>query len=149
MKTFLSALISLLFTLPLYAGAGGTATFKAKSGTGRTTIEIRTTDIDQAVSYLKFTIDGKSYEFDLKKGKDTYGYIIHDSKNKVFTVFIDNEQIDFKFWIVPKTKKSLDANNWEYEAYVEATDPRDFSDKTRNKPMAPAIHLRGTMTYDL
>ena len=153
MKKLVSLLSVVLLTLPAFAGSEGTAIIKGKSGSGRTEIELHTIDIGNAVKYVKFTIDGKSYEFDLtkEKVKDTYGYVIYDSKHQVFTVFVDNKQINFKFWMIPGTRvvdKESD-NKWKFSAYVEATDPRGFDDKTRNFPMAPVVQLNCTLDYSL
>ena len=146
------ALLSLL-TLPAIAGSDGTAVIKGKSGTGRTQLELHTSDIGYGVKYLKFTIDGKSYEFNVRKDPDTYGYVIHDHKHKVFTVIVDNQKIDFRFWMLPQKKKVLEqkgsSEKWEFEAYIEATDPRKFTEETRNQPMAPKIHLFCTLDYSL
>lgn len=136
-----------------HAGADGTAVIKGKSGTGRTLIEIHTSDIDNGVKYLKYMIDGKSYEFNLReeKTKETYGYIIHDWKNQVFTVFVDNKQIDFKLWMIPGTRRTENdsMSQWSFFAYVEGTDPREFSKETRNHPLSPRIYLHCSLEYSL
>ena len=137
----------------MFAGSDGTAVIKGRSGTGRTLLELHTSDIGEGVKYLKFTIDDKSYEFDVRKDPDTYGYVIHDHKSKVFTVFIDNKKIDFKFWMIPEKQKITEqkgtSEKWKFYAYVEATDPRGFTDKTRNHPMSPRIYLYCTLDYSL
>ena len=136
-----------------YAGIDGTAVIKGRSGTGRTQIEIHTSDIDNGVKYLKFTTDGKSYEFNLREeeAKETYGYIIHDWKNQVFTVFVDNEKIDLKFWMIPGTRKTKQGSphHWKFFAYVQGTDPREFTHETRNHPLSPRIYLHCTLDYSL
>jgi hypothetical protein len=143
MKIAWIALLAALCMQTAHAGSDGTAIIKGKTGTGRTQVEIHTSDIDQGVKYLKFTIDGKSYEFNLweEKKKETYGYIIHDRKNQVFTIFVDNRKIDFKFWMVPGTRKieGETSEHWSFYAYVEATDPREFTEETRNEPISPRI----------
>ena len=153
MKFFAIALLSILLIIPLFAGSDGTAIIKGRSGTGRTLLELHTSDISHGVKYVKFTIDGKSYEFDLRKDKDTYGYVVHDHKSKVFTVVIDNKKIDFKFWMIPSKQKIIEqkgtSEKWEFYAYVEATDPRGFDDQTRNQPMSPKIYLHCTLDYSL
>jgi hypothetical protein len=153
MKSILLILASLLSVQALFAGADGTAIIKGRSGTGRTQVEIHTSDIDNGVKFLKFSIDGKSYEFNLReeKKKETYGYIIHDWKNEVFTIFLDNKKIDFKFWMIPGTRKTKlgSIDHWEFFAYVEGTDPREFTSKTRNHPLSPRIYLYCTLDYSL
>ena len=153
MKTLAILLLSFFFLTPLYAGSDGTAIIKGRSGTGRTLLELHTSDIGEGVKFLKFTIDGKSYEFDVRKDEETYGYVIHDHENKVFTVFVDNRKIDFKFWMIPGKQKITEqkgtSEKWEFDAYVEATDPREFSEETRNEPMSPRIHLHCTLDYSL
>ena len=146
-------LLSLLFVNPLFAGSDGTAIIKGRSGTGRTLLELHTSDIGKGVRYLKFTIDGKSYEFHVSNDHDTYGYVVHDQKSGVFTVCVDNEEIDFKFWMIPgkqKVKEQKDTSEkWEFYAYVEATDPREFTEETRNHPVSPRIYLYCTLDYNL
>lgn len=155
MKTMVLALFGLfaMGVSPLLAGSDGTAVIKGRSGTGRTLIELHTSDIGAGVKYFKVTIDEKSYEFDLRKEKGTYGYVIHDRKNDVFTVVVDNERIDFKFWMIPKTRKITEqmgtAEKWQFYAYVEATDPREFNQDTRNHPISPKIYLYCTLDYNL
>ncbi len=153
MKILLITILVVLSTQFTYAGSDGTAIIKGKSGTGRTQIEIHTTDIDNGVKYLKYTIDNKSYEFNLvnDKANETYGYVIHDSKNQVFTVFVDNKKIDFKFWMIPGTRETKEDSNhkWKFFAYVEGTDPREFTEETRNHPMSPRIYLHCTLDYSL
>jgi hypothetical protein len=153
MKIRLISLLTALCTQISHAGSDGTAIIKGKTGTGRTQVEIHTSDIDQGVKYLKFTIDGKSYEFNLReeKKKETYGYIIHDWKNQVFTILVDNRKIDFKFWMVPGTRKTEGEtqDHWSFFAYVEATDPREYSEETKNEPMSPRIYLHCTLDYSL
>ncbi len=153
MKILTILLLNALLITPLLAGADGTAIIKGKSSSGRTLLELHTSDIDRGVKYLKFTIDGKSYEFDVRKDSETYGYVVHDRKNKVFTVVIDNKKIDFKFWMVPAKQKITEqkghSEKWTFDAYVEATDPREFNDQTRNDPIAPKIYLNCTLDYSL
>jgi len=153
MKFLTTLLLSLLIINPLLGGSDGTAIIKGRSGTGRTLLELHTSDIGGGVKYIKFTIDGKSYEFDVRKDPETYGYVIHDHKNEVFTVFVDNKKIDFKFWMIPGKRKIKEqkgtSEKWEFYAYVEATDPREFSDETRNHPMSPRIYLYCTLDYNL
>jgi len=153
MKYLIITILSMLLIKPLSAGSDGTAIIKGKSGTGRTLLELHTSDIGNGVKYLKFTIDGKSYEFDVRKDQDTYGYVIHDHKNKVFTVVIDNTKIDFRFWMLPSKQKITaqkgTSEKWEFEAYVVATDPREFDGETRNEPMSPQIHMFCTLDYNL
>ena len=83
------------------AGSDGTAIIKGKSGTGRTLLELHTSDIGHGVKFIKFTIDAKSYQFNVRKDPDTHGYVIYVHKSQVFTVTVDNKNIDFKFWMVP------------------------------------------------
>jgi hypothetical protein len=153
MKSLVILLLNSLLLTPLFAGSDGTAVIKGRSGTGRTLLELHTSDIGAGVKFLKFTIDGKSYEFDVRKDPDTFGYVIHDHKNKVFTVFVDNKKIDFKFWMIPGKQKITEqkgtSEKWEFYAYVEATDPREFADATRNQPMSPRIYLYCTLDYNL
>jgi hypothetical protein len=152
MKTILTTSIAILFMQFAYAGSG-VSIIKGKSGTGRTQIEIHTSEIDDAVTYLKYTIDDKSYEFNLmdRKSEETYGYIIHDKKNQVFTIFVDNKKIDFKFWMIPGTRKTEKDNpkDWTFFAYVQGTDPREYTEETRNHPMSPEIYLYCTLDYRL
>ena len=153
MKTILIALLTAISMHSSYAGADGTAVIKGRSGTGRTQIEIHTSDVENGVKYLKYTIDGKSYEFNLReeKPKETYGYIVHDWKNQVFTIFVDNKKIDLKFWMIPGTRKTENDSQdcWSFFAYVEGTDPREFSEETRNHPLSPRIYLHCTRYYNL
>lgn len=153
MKFFTILLLCSVLGNPLIAGSDGTAVIKGRSGTGRTLLELHTSDISAGVKYLKFTIDGKSYEVDVRKDQDTYGYVIHDHKHKVFTVFVDNKKIDFKFWMIPTKQKITEqhgtSEKWEFFAYVEATDPREFTDETRNDPISPRIYLYCTLDYNL
>ena len=153
MKFLTILLLHSLFMIPLFAGSDGTAIIKGRSGTGRTLLELHTSDIGGGVKYIKFTIDEKSYEFDVRKEKDTYGYVVHDRKNKIFTVVVDNKKIDFKFWMIPSKQKITEqkghSEKWEFYAYVEATDPREFHDQTRNHPMSPKIYLYCTLDYNL
>lgn len=153
MRTLLFTFFGILLISPLIAGSDGTAIIKGKSGTGRTLLELHTSDIGHGVKFVKFTIDAKSYEFNVRKDPETHGYVIYDHKNQVFTVTVDNKNIDFKFWMVPNkqkiTKLKGSSEQWVFEAYVEATDPRYFSDETRNHPMSPKIHLSCTLDYSL
>jgi hypothetical protein len=153
MKYFTLLIVTILLMNSSYAGSDGTAIIKGRSGTGRTLLELHTSDIGHGVKYLKFTIDGKSYEYDLRKDSSTYGYVVHDHKNKVFTVIIDNKKIIFKFWMIPSKQKIKEqkgtSEKWEFYAYVEATDPREFSDETRNRPISPRIYLYCTLDYSL
>lgn len=153
MSQWFSLALLLFLVLPVMAGADGTAVIKGTSGTGRTLLELHTSDIGAGVKYVKFTIDGKSYEFDVRKEKETYGYVIHDHKSEVFTVVVDNTKIDFRFWLIPGTKKITEqrgtSEKWKFFAYVEATDPRQFTEATRNHPMSPRIYLACTMDYSL
>jgi len=153
MKSLLTLLFAALLVCPLMAGADGTAIIIGKSASGRTQLELHTSDIGHGVKYLKFTIDGKSYEVDVRKERETYGYVIHDHKHKVFTVVVDNSKIDFKFWMIPSKQKITEqkgtSEKWEFEAYVEATDPREYGENTRNEPMSPRIHLLCTLDYNL
>jgi hypothetical protein len=96
----------MLLIFPLMAGSDGTAFIKGKSGTGRTQLELHTSDIGNGVTYLKFTIDGKSYAFNILEDRESDGYVIHDHKNKVYTVFVDNTKIDFKFWMISNKQKN-------------------------------------------
>lgn len=153
MKLISFALLAIISIHPAFAGADGTAVIKGRSGTGRTQVEIHTSDIDNGVKYIKFTIDGKSYEFNPReeKHRETYGYIIHDWKHQVFTIFVDNEKIDFKFWMIPGTRKTepKSPDNWKFFAYVEGTDPREYTSDTRNNPLSPRIYLYCTLDYSL
>jgi hypothetical protein len=47
------------------------------------------------------------------------------------------------------TEQKGTSEKWEFYAYVEATDPREFTDETRNQPMSPRIYLHCTLDYNL
>ena len=95
-----------------------TANLICKSESGRTIFTAELEDIDIRIKKAELVIDEKKLNF----SEDVNSNIIFDSKNGVFTIYLQSKsksKQDFskykflKFWAIPKTFKTLLENNSE------------------------------------
>lgn len=117
---------TLVFTLPLMAGSAD-AIIRGKTESGRTEVEVRVGDIDGLISYVKLSIDGKSYTISDAVVADQT--VIRDRENGVYVLAIKAKDKDFSLWMIPKSEKITENGSGIYRskfaAVIEATDPRN------------------------
>lgn len=130
-----------------------TAYLNCKSESGRTIFKAKIMDIDGGLENAELIIDGVKMNFTDKE----YANVIFDSKNGVYTLFIESEsqlQKDFskykflKLWAIPKTFKTIIENNtegkYEFKARIYSTEPR--KNKENN---TPEIELNCELKYKI
>ena len=123
-----------LFGITSFKSVGSsTAYLNCKSESGRTLFKAEIQDIDGGLENAELTIDGVKLNFT----EDENANVIFDSKNGVYTLFIESKsqlKKDFnkykylKFWAIPKTFKIITENNsegkYEFKARLYSTEPR-------------------------
>ena len=153
MKKILFCLIITLGLTSFKSVGVRTANLICKSESGRTIIKAELEDIDSKIKKAELVID----EIKLNFSEDVNSNIIFDSKNGVFTIYLQSKsksKEDFskykflKFWAIPKTFKTLHENNiegkYEFKAKIFSTDPRGG-----NKPQTPEIELNCILEYKI
>jgi hypothetical protein len=129
-----------------------TAHLTCKSETGRTEFYAEIEDIDSKIKKAELIIDGEKIEF----ANEVNSNIIFDSKNGVFTMYLQSKnqsKKDFikykflKFWAIPKSFKIIqeesDKGKYEFKAKIFSTDPRKGKDST------PEIELNCIFEYEI
>ncbi len=110
-------------------------------------------DIDVRLTKAELTIDGEILSFTEKDNS----YIVFDSKNGVFTMYLQTKsqlKKDFpnskflKFWAIPKTFKTLIEEStdgkYEFKAKMYSTEPR----KSKGSP-TPEIEMICELEYEI
>lgn len=90
---------------------------------------------------MEFSIDGEKIVWG-----DGRAYVVSDSENGVFTIFIEEKPGYVVFWAIPSTFKvlqdSLDGTKYKFKADMFGTEPR--KDKGN---LSPAIELSCEYDY--
>lgn len=133
MKKIIFYLIVFLGITSFKSVGSATAYLNCKSESGRTLFKAEIQDIDGGLENAELTIDGVKLNFT----EDENANVIFDSKNGVYTLFIESKsqlKKDFtkykylKFWAIPKTFKIITENNsegkYEFKARLYSTEPR-------------------------
>ena len=133
MKKIIFYLIVFLGITSFKSVGSATAYLNCKSESGRTLFKAEIQDIDGGLENAELTIDGVKLNF----SEDENANVIFDSKNGVYTLFIESKsqlKKDFtkykylKFWAIPKTFKIITENNsegkYEFKARLYSTEPR-------------------------
>lgn len=133
MKKIIFYLIVFLSITSFKSVGSATAYLNCKSESGRTLFKAEIQDIDGGLENAELTIDGVKLNFN----EDENANVIFDSKNGVYTLFIESKsklKKDFtkykylKFWAIPKTFKIITKNNsegkYEFKARLYSTEPR-------------------------
>ena len=123
------------------------AIIKGWTGTGRTQLILHIQDMSGDATYLKFTIDGRSFEItDADRECES---VIYDKKNRVYAVSLKSSRGEFRLWMIPASLKVVRAEpgkeKWTFSAIAVGTDPR------KNEPwtLSPEIELACTLEYDI
>ena len=133
MKKIIFYLIVFLGITSFKSVGSATAYLNCKSESGRTLFKAEIQDIDGGLENAELTIDGVKLNFT----EDENANVIFDSKNGVYTLFIESKsqlKKDFtkykylKLWVIPKTFKIITENNsegkYEFKARLYSTEPR-------------------------
>ena len=133
MKKIIILLIVFLVLTSFKSIGSATAYLNCRSESGRTLFKAEIQDIDGGLEKAELTIDGVKLNFT----EDENANVIFDSKNGVYTLFIESKsqlKKDFtkykylKFWAIPKTFKIITENNsegkYEFKARLYSTEPR-------------------------
>lgn len=133
MKKIIFYLIVFLGITSFKSVGSATAYLNCKSESGRTLFKAEIQDIDGGLENAELTIDGVKLNFT----EDENANVIFDSKNGVYTLFIESKsqlKKDFtkykylKFWAIPKTFKIITENNsegkYEFKARLYSTEKR-------------------------
>lgn len=133
MKKIIFYLIVFLGITSFKSVGSATAYLNCKSESGRTLFKAEIQDIDGGLENAELTIDGIKLNFT----EDENANVIFDSKNGVYTLFIESKsqlKKDFtkykylKLWAIPKTFKIITENNsegkYEFKARFYSTEPR-------------------------
>ncbi len=133
MRKIIICLIVFLGITSFKSVGSATAYLNCKSESGRTLFKAEIQDIDGGLENAELTIDGVKLNFT----EDENANVIFDSKNGVYTLFIESKsqlKKDFtkykylKFWAIPKTFKIITENNsegkYEFKAKLYSTEPR-------------------------
>jgi hypothetical protein len=133
MKKIIFYLIVFLGITSFKSVGSATAYLNCKSESGRTLFKAEIQDIDGGLENAELTIDGVKLNFT----EDENANVIFDSKNGVYTLFIESKsqlKKDFtkykylKLWAIPKTFKIITENNsegkYEFKARLYSTEPR-------------------------
>lgn len=139
----------LLLVLSAHTALAGSsdAIIKGWTGTGRTQLLLRVADIRELPTYLKFTIDGKSFE--MTQAEIECHSVICDIKNKIYAVSARGRRGEFRLWMIPASLKVLVSTphkaKWVFKAIAVGTDPR------QNQPwvFSPEIELACTLEYEI
>ncbi len=130
-----------------------TAYLTCKSESGRTLFIAEIEEIDSKLIKAELIIDGKRLNF----GDESNSNIIFDSKNGVFTIYLQSksqQKKDFKeykflkFWAIPKSFKTIfensDKGKYEFRAKIFSTEPRKEKDYS-----TPEIELNCELEYEI
>lgn len=133
MRKIIICLIVFLVITSFKSVGSATAYLNCKSESGRTLFKVEIQDIDGGLENAELIIDGVKLNF----AEDENANVIFDSKNGVYTLFIESKsqlKKDFtkykylKFWSIPKTFKIIKENNsegkYEFKARLISTEPR-------------------------
>lgn len=133
MRKIIICLIVFLGITSFKSVGSATAYLNCKSKSGRTLFKAEIQDIDGGLENAILTIDGLKLNFTDKENAN----VIFDSKNGVYTLFIESNsqsRKDFskykflKLWAIPKTFKTITENNsegkYEFKAKMYSTEPR-------------------------
>ena len=139
-------LILLLVTGITYAGSAD-AIIRGETSSKRTAIEVHVGDITGLISYVKWTVDGKTYE--IKEGEGLPQTVIKDTENGVYLLTISSKDKDFKLWMIPGTEKILEKTGsgmrTQFAAVIEASDPREKGKWT----LTPRITIGCKLDYSI
>jgi hypothetical protein len=124
MKTLLLCLICAL-PLPAIAGSAD-AIIRGRTESGRTEVEIHVGDIDGPISYVKLSVDGKSYT--ISNADSSPQSVIRDEQHGIYVLVLHAEDREFRLWMIPKSEKITGQGSGffrsRFAAVIEATDPR-------------------------
>jgi hypothetical protein len=133
MKKIIILLIMFLGISSFKSLGSATAYLICKSESGRTFFKAEIQDIDGGLEKAELTIDGVKLIFSEEENAN----VIFDSKNGVYTLFIETKselRKDYakykylKFWAIPKSFKVITENNsegkYEFKARLYSTEPR-------------------------
>jgi len=143
--------LALLPGIPAFAGSG-TAKLTCTSASGRTTFTADLQDIEGLFEGGTLTIDGSTVRFPAE-GDGAQGAIIWDPACGVFTISYerpsDDRYLFLRFWAVPGTFKVISKERgsaagaiYEFEAVLEATEPREGQGHA-----TPSIRLNCRLEY--
>ena len=123
-----------------------TAYLKCKSESGRTIFNAEIQDIDGGLEKAELIVDGVKLNFD----NDDDAKVILDSKNGIYTIFIESKSKSkfLKFWAIPKTFKTVIENSseskYDFKAKIYSTEPRKGKDL-----QTPEIELNCSLNYKI
>ena len=153
MRKIIICLIIFLGITSFKSVGSATAYLNCKSESGRTLFKAEIQDIDGGLENAILTIDGVKLNFTYEENAN----VIFDSKNGVYTLFIESNnqsRKDFskykflKLWAIPKTFKTIIENNsegkYEFKAKMYSTEPRKGKDL-----QTPEIEMNCELKYKI
>ena len=150
MRAILCSALAFLFLATLTAQAGSAdAIIKGETASKRTNFELHVGDLDGLVRYLKFTVDGKGYQFSEDQISDST--VIRDQKIGVYVIVMQAENRKFKIWMIPGSEKVKVNGPGKYRstfaAKIEASDPRKPAEQSWR--MTPVITIGCRIDYSI
>src|SRR5438105_14110977 len=142
-----AVLLAMMLSTQVALAGSHYAIIKGRTGTGRTQLLLHVQDIGTIPNYVKFTIDGKSFEITEKEIQCQS--VFYDKKNRVYAVSLKSSRGEFNLWMIPASLKVITSTpnreSWTFTAVAIGTDPRQSSPWT----LSPEIELACTLEWEM